>query len=857
MTFSRLLLLSMLLVLTACSGGGAGADSDSAIGHVDSDHDGIADDSDMDDDDDGVNDSDDAFPKDSSETLDTDADGVGNNSDSDDDGDGFADADDTFPLDSSEAVDTDLDGIGNNADADDDGDGVMDTADACPLDASETLDSDGDGVCDNADPTPNGVVQTMISGGVVGGFGSIYVNGIKYSTDTAQFVNDKLELLVNGEKQLEVGDYVWVQGTLNADGMTGIAERVIYDVDLKGAISVIDPANRTFIVLGRSVIINQDTVFDDDFAVAELSGLSLGNVVEVSGFDQVDGSLLATRIDLETSTLQTAFKVEGVVAAVDLVGQTLKIAAQTVDFSTAVINFTPAVSQWIEVHGALNSQNMFMATRIEAEDRQGEYGLSSGYSDISASALVSVEGTVTALTTESGFSVNGYTVLTDDSTLYVGGDITDINTGTRLLAQGLRALDSSALVAERIYLRADSNLQVEGQVTAIDLDVGTFVVAGVSVTVQPSTQMEDSTGLARQFRLQQLGFGDYVEVSGHYNGSSIMAYRVERDDKDDDLDSYAGHSLSVDGVQYYVDDSGFLQDESGNYSVETDGSYSRYSDTDDYLLQNDYQGNTIEIEGIVSVISSSALTLYGNLINFTGTTRFEINDRLVDSATFLASTTANPYVEVNAVRLGSGDYEALTIELESNSYRDNGLDESTTGQEVSELSAYSFELKAVVAAIDATGVQLSNGYQLQFTGNTIYETYSLVSQTTFLSTVATLLNPVVEVKVLRSADDELLVAKIELESSDRPYSDNNSGSDNDNYAGSEIEFEGYGTINNRGVTVQGTYIAFVATTYFELFDRRAQLSEFLAHVSSSDKFEVKARMNASGTYEAIKVELDD
>jgi hypothetical protein len=31
----------------------------------------------------------------------------------------------------------------------------------------------------------------------------------------------------------------------------------------------------------------------------------------------------------------------------------------------------------------------------------------------------------------------------------------------------------------------------------------------------------------------------------------------------------------------------------------------------------------------------------------------------------------------------------------------------------------------------------------------------------------------------------------------------------------------------------------------------------LAHVSNSDKFEVKARRNAAGDYEAIKVELDD
>ena len=53
---------------------------------------------DDDDDNDGVADSEDAFPLVSTETLDTDGDGIGNNTDTDDDGDGISDADDLFPL---------------------------------------------------------------------------------------------------------------------------------------------------------------------------------------------------------------------------------------------------------------------------------------------------------------------------------------------------------------------------------------------------------------------------------------------------------------------------------------------------------------------------------------------------------------------------------------------------------------------------------------------------------------------------------------------------------------------------------------------------------------------------------------
>lgn len=100
---------------------------------------------------DGVANSEDAFVTDPNETIDSDGDGVGNNTDSDDDNDGVQDSVDQMPLDASEIYDTDADGIGNNADTDDDGDGVADNADLFPMDGSEWLDTDGDGIGNNAD----------------------------------------------------------------------------------------------------------------------------------------------------------------------------------------------------------------------------------------------------------------------------------------------------------------------------------------------------------------------------------------------------------------------------------------------------------------------------------------------------------------------------------------------------------------------------------------------------------------------------------------------------------------------------------------------------------------------------------
>jgi len=121
---------------------------------------------------DGLPDHIDAFPNDPNEMLDSDGDGIGNNSDTDDDNDGIPDnmdlkpydpntddippvmtgeldddgngipnVMDAFPNDKNEILDTDGDGIGNNTDTDDDNDGIPDATDSMPLTVNQPQDS--------------------------------------------------------------------------------------------------------------------------------------------------------------------------------------------------------------------------------------------------------------------------------------------------------------------------------------------------------------------------------------------------------------------------------------------------------------------------------------------------------------------------------------------------------------------------------------------------------------------------------------------------------------------------------------------------------------------------------------------
>jgi len=105
---------------------------------------------------DGYNDDIDLYPLDPTRALDNDGDGIADNEDFDDDNDGIPDTEDAFPLDSRYSKDTDNDGDPNLTDPDDDGDGFDDENDAFPLDGTEHVDTDGDGIGNNADLDDDG-----------------------------------------------------------------------------------------------------------------------------------------------------------------------------------------------------------------------------------------------------------------------------------------------------------------------------------------------------------------------------------------------------------------------------------------------------------------------------------------------------------------------------------------------------------------------------------------------------------------------------------------------------------------------------------------------------------------------------
>lgn len=153
---------------------------------------------------------------------------------SDSDGDGVNDSEDAFPNDASETVDTDSDGVGDNADAfpndpnetaDSDDDGVGDNSDTFPSDATETVDTDGDGVGDNGDVHPgyndaelstylsnnSYIVDDGTGGGTGGGLTEQDLIDLRIGSQMASIANDQATLQVVIEQSDDLGTWSTLQ----------------------------------------------------------------------------------------------------------------------------------------------------------------------------------------------------------------------------------------------------------------------------------------------------------------------------------------------------------------------------------------------------------------------------------------------------------------------------------------------------------------------------------------------------------------------------------------------------------------------------------------------------------------------
>jgi hypothetical protein len=348
------------------------------------------------------------------------------------------------------------------------------------------------------------VAQGGINGGgrargVITAFGSIFVNGVEFDlTGSTIIVNGKPVT----EDKLRIGQVVTVDGVVSGT-TSGQATQVEFESDVRGAVTAVDPATTTFTVLGQKVKVDGGTTFDAAFVPANLAGVKIGRVVEVSGFRNSTSQLVASRVQASS---ETEDRVVGTLSSLNQSTLTFMVNALRVDYSSAaLIEGVLANGVIVEVQGPRSTTGTLRARRVQVEDGfEGEAGEGA-----------SLEGIVTAAYVNGRFSVNGQVIVVTTSTQFVDGSRADLVADAKVEAEG-HFNAGGQIVASKVAIKHPDDAYVFATVGSVDLTKRTVSLVGLKVTTTTATRFEDQSDLRlKPFALKDLHSGDTVEIRGY------------------------------------------------------------------------------------------------------------------------------------------------------------------------------------------------------------------------------------------------------------------------------------------------------------------------------------------------------
>ena len=354
--------------------------------------------------------------------------------------------------------------------------------------------------------------------GPIRGFGSIIVNGVRFDDDGAKVRNDDDDdnIFSRSRSELKLGMMVAVIGS-SVTGSRATANNIVFGSELVGPISATTANPQTLTVLGQTVEITGSTIFDATSLSGGFASLVPGNIVEVHGVvNQVTNSIQATLIEKKRSA--SVYKIQGLVKNLNSGSSTFTLGTGATAIKVSYLGTSDVrvaldndVSVRVRLQPVSPAPEVWTATRIRPPENHAT--VSRGEVEIEAE----IEGSVTAFTSDTQFSVNGIPVTTSSTTRF-----DDVTTG---LAVGVRVevkgrLRGGVLIAERVKIEDDNDvdeLEFELHGTVSNVTPTTFTLTssgGVAVNVSYSSAL--ITGLIN-------GSSRVVEVKGTASDATITS----------------------------------------------------------------------------------------------------------------------------------------------------------------------------------------------------------------------------------------------------------------------------------------------------------------------------------------------
>lgn len=362
-----------------------------------------------------------------------------------------------------------------------------------------------------------GNVSTGLSVGTIDGLGNLVVNGVSFDTSSATITADGLTVT---ESDLAIGQLVEVAGNFS----TGVAASVTYRSEIKGPVTSVtatDPVlgTGTFVVLGQTVHVNSQTVYDG----TTLELIAVNDLLEVSGPRNADGSVVASYIEAKLGLAE--YKVVGL--AENATATTFTIGGLSVDYGSAdtsdlaggVVNNGDRVEAETAPSG-FTAPSSFIADEVESADGTG----------IGAGERIELEGFITDFASPASFRVLNIPVTTTAGTVFENGSAASLANGVKVEVEGT-VNSGGVLVAESCEIESTGAVRTEWNLEAIDLAGSTVTVLGIQWEIRSTTELEDDSAAdVDPLNFANLAIGDLVKVRGFRDGGALVASRLERDD---------------------------------------------------------------------------------------------------------------------------------------------------------------------------------------------------------------------------------------------------------------------------------------------------------------------------------------
>lgn len=352
---------------------------------------------------------------------------------------------------------------------------------------------------------PTAAQAATVVDGPLMGYGSVIVNGVRFSTVGASMQDDDGQSV--NLSQLKLGMTLRVDGDADDATARGSASKIELVHGNRGAVTAIDVPAGTLTVLGQTVKTNSATAFQ---GAAGLAALTVGQVVEVYGVLQPDGSLLATLIEVKAAV--TSVSLIGRISS--LGGTSFKVGNLTVNYATAVVTGVLGDGKRVRVKATSGPvANVLTATSVKVS---GNAWVNGG--PVTTGASLKLKGVADAAPVDGLLTVSGTPVDVSKAVIRGGNSIA---AGALIEVKG--TWDGSSLQASVVEIEGFREHDMGGRnelFGAVSSVTGNIVVVD-GVTVDLTAAVFSNGTLA------QVVVGSYVEIKGNLVGTTLMATRVE------------------------------------------------------------------------------------------------------------------------------------------------------------------------------------------------------------------------------------------------------------------------------------------------------------------------------------------